>query len=66
MIELKEGDIIYYIGSYDRCHGFKYKITKVYHGGYYDIELVDQNDWQKGAYTVIWSVNTSELKKIEE
>ncbi len=64
MIILKEGNRVYYIGEYERCHKAVYIVKKVFTlmGVWYDLEL--EHEWVlplPGPYQTILSVKATDV-----
>lgn len=67
---LTVGDIVYYRGEYENCHGFKYKVIKTYNAllsgqtEWCDLEAVTPPDDLFGHYGKLDSIHISEVSKI--
>ena len=55
-MSFKVGDIVFYTGEYDNCHGHKYKITKTYDRTWYDLEIITPTPLWGGVYQELNSV----------
>ena len=61
----KKGDKVKYIGDFDNCHAFVYKITKVWDNCsvlHYDLEMIDFPGLECGGYETIASVLYDEVE----
>lgn len=63
--DYNEGDLVYYVGEYENCHNFKYRVTKVYKNTvgnkeWFNLEAVNPNIMTH--YPEIWSVKYYDLK----
>ena len=59
-------DQCYYHGDYEDCYGFQYKITKIYNGGWVDLEAVNHKGvLESRHYEILWSVRVEHVKLIK-
>ena len=59
---IKLNDLVKYHGEHETCHGFIYKITKVYDNTWFDLELLGEFDPIDCIYKSILSAQTFEIE----
>ncbi len=59
---IKSGDIVKYHGEHETCHGFIYKVTKVYDNMWFDLELFGRFDPIDCIYKTILSSQKHEIE----
>jgi len=62
---IKLGDIVKYHGEHETCHGFIYKVTKVYDNQWFDLKLFGKFDPIHCIYKKIHSAQRFEIEPYE-
>ena len=59
---IKLDDIVKYHGEHETCHGFIYKVTKIYDNRWFDLELFGEFCPYDCIYKIIHSTNRYDIE----